>query len=244
MRSAPPTRAGRSARSATGALFSFQTLKPLNCYGGGMALVHDAALAARCAGLPTRCRGRARSASAIDCCGTLQRIFIRPWVFSISLFPSLWVSSLIDANPDVFLWEKIRSLDPLPDRLPRALSERAGGHRPRSVERLDGWTAQVQANAAYMNRALGEIPGLRVPLRPARPDARLLPVLRLRPGRSAPRRSRRALCPEGDRHRDAARRRAARDGVVPRRDGGSRRRAPGDPGDSVPDLRRPDQEAP
>ena len=30
-----------------GALFSFQTLKPLNTYGGGMALVHDATLAAR-----------------------------------------------------------------------------------------------------------------------------------------------------------------------------------------------------
>src|SRR6266542_2792829 len=30
----------------TGALFSFQTLKPLNCYGGGLALVQEAALAA------------------------------------------------------------------------------------------------------------------------------------------------------------------------------------------------------
>src|SRR6478735_3046353 len=27
--------------------FSFQTLKPLNCYGGGMALVRDGALASR-----------------------------------------------------------------------------------------------------------------------------------------------------------------------------------------------------
>ncbi len=31
----------------TGALFSFQTLKPLNCYGGGLALVPDAAVAAK-----------------------------------------------------------------------------------------------------------------------------------------------------------------------------------------------------
>src|SRR3954469_1123288 len=30
-----------------GALFSFQTLKPLNCYGGGAALVQDGALAAK-----------------------------------------------------------------------------------------------------------------------------------------------------------------------------------------------------
>src|SRR5881397_2538259 len=31
----------------TGALFSFQTLKPLNCYGGGAALVQDPAVASR-----------------------------------------------------------------------------------------------------------------------------------------------------------------------------------------------------
>src|SRR5712671_6938164 len=31
----------------SGALFSFQTLKPLNCYGGGLALVQDAALASK-----------------------------------------------------------------------------------------------------------------------------------------------------------------------------------------------------
>src|SRR5882672_481475 len=31
----------------TGALFSFQTLKPLNCYGGGIALVQDPSLAAK-----------------------------------------------------------------------------------------------------------------------------------------------------------------------------------------------------
>ena len=48
--------------------------------------------------------------------GRLQRIFMKPWVFSISLFPVLWVSALIDANPDVFFWEKIRSLQPLPEQ--------------------------------------------------------------------------------------------------------------------------------
>ena len=50
--------------------------------------------------------------------GCLQRIFIRPWVFTISAFPILWVSSLIGANLDVYLWEDIRSLDPLPEATP------------------------------------------------------------------------------------------------------------------------------
>src|SRR5262249_59758294 len=98
----------------TGALFSFQTLKPLNCYGGGAALVSDRAVAARVRqsveALPWPSEKRVRDRLLL---GRLQRIFIKPWVFSISLFPVLWVSALIDANPDVFLWEKIRSLNPL-----------------------------------------------------------------------------------------------------------------------------------
>ena len=72
--------------------------------------------------------------------GRLQRIFIKPWVFSISAFPILWVSSLIGANPDVYLWEKIRSLDPLPDAVHRALPQRAGGaraRRARAARRVD-----------------------------------------------------------------------------------------------------------
>src|SRR3954469_14280412 len=98
----------------TGALFSFQTLKPLNCYGGGLALVTDRSVAARVRqiveALPWPSEQRVRDRLLI---GRLQRIFIKPWVFSISLFPVLWASSLVDANPDVFLWEKIRSLHPL-----------------------------------------------------------------------------------------------------------------------------------
>ena len=42
-----------------GALFSFQTLKPLNAFGGGVALVRERALAARVAAqVSPACRGR------------------------------------------------------------------------------------------------------------------------------------------------------------------------------------------
>ena len=114
--------------------------------------------------------------------GRLQRIFIKPWVFSISLFPVLWVSALIDANPDVFLWEKIRSLRPAARRSTRSAFPtcRRPSASPRS-KRLDGWTAQAQANARYMNRVLGESPRHPGAARAAGSHARLLPVLRLRP---------------------------------------------------------------
>jgi perosamine synthetase len=148
----------------TGALFSFQTLKPLNCYGGGMALVQDAAVAAKVRAivdaLPWPSEKRVRDRLLM---GRLQRIFIKPWVFSISLFPVLWVSALIDANPDVFLWEKIRSLHPLPDQYVERFPNVQAAIGLAALKHLDGWTAQVQANARRVDEVLGALPGVQVP---------------------------------------------------------------------------------
>ena len=152
----------------TGALFSFQTLKPLNCYGGGMALVHDASLAARVRqeveALPWPSEKRVGNRLLK---GRLQRIFVKPWVFSISLFPVLWVSALIDANPDVFFWEKIRSLHPLTEQYTERFPNVQAVIGLEALKHLDEWTTQAQANAAYVNRTLTGIPGIQLPLAPA-----------------------------------------------------------------------------
>jgi perosamine synthetase len=151
----------------TGAIFSFQTLKPLNCYGGGMALVQEAAVAAKVRqsvdALPWPSDARVRDRLRM---GRLQRIFIKPWVFSISLFPVLWVSALIDANPDVFLWERIRSLHPLPDQYMERFPNVQAAIGLEALEHLDAWTAQVQANARYVDGVLGHLPGIQVPAVP------------------------------------------------------------------------------
>ena len=148
----------------TGALFSFQTLKPLNCYGGGLALVNDRPLAAKVRAivdaLPWPSEKRVRDRLLM---GRLQRIFVKPWVFSISLFPVLWVSALIDANPDVFLWEKIRSLHPLPDQYTERFPNVQAVIGLEALTRLDGWTAEAQANARYMDSMLTNVPGIQVP---------------------------------------------------------------------------------
>jgi dTDP-4-amino-4,6-dideoxygalactose transaminase len=148
----------------TGALFSFQTLKPLNCYGGGLALVTDAALAARVRttveALPWPSEKRVRDRLLM---GRLQRIFIKPWVFSISLFPVLWISALIDANPDVFLWENIRSLRPLPDQYTERFPNVQAVIGLEALKRLDDWTAQAQTNAQLVTRALSGLPGIQPP---------------------------------------------------------------------------------
>src|SRR5262245_49018772 len=147
----------------SGALFSFQTLKPLNRYGGGAALLQDAALAARVRALvdalPWPSEKRVSDRLFL---GRLQRIFIKPWVFSISLFPVLWVSSLIDASPDVFLWEKIRSLDPLPEAYRERFPNVQAVLGLEGLTHFDRWTADARAHAEVMNRTLGALPGVQV----------------------------------------------------------------------------------
>jgi hypothetical protein len=95
--------------------------------------------------------------------GRLQRIFMKPWVFSISLFPVLWVSALIDANPDVFLWEKIRPLHPLPEPYTERFPNVQAAIGLEGLKRLDDWTAEVQANASRVSGVLGALPGIQVP---------------------------------------------------------------------------------
>ncbi len=203
--------------------FSFQTLKPLNCYGGGLALVRDAAVAARVRALaeaePWPDEKRVTNRLLV---GRLQRIFIRPWVFTISAFPILWVSSLIGANPDVYLWEDIRSLDPLPDGYTERFPNVQAAIGLAALDALDDWTEQTRRHARVMDRALDDLPGITVPVVPADRTHVYYQVLRLR---SAARRAGRALRAAGHRHRNAARGRVQRSRAVCRRAGRAGRRA-------------------
>src|SRR5207245_1207977 len=99
------------------ALFSFQTLKPLNAFGGGLALVRDPAVAKRVREqvdtLPWPNEQRIVNRFKV---GRAQRFFTRPAIFTATGFPILWACSWFnDWSPDVYLWEAIRRLDPLPD---------------------------------------------------------------------------------------------------------------------------------
>jgi len=144
--------------------FSFQTLKPLNCYGGGMALARDRQLADRvrqlAASEPWPDEKRVSNRLLI---GRLQRIFIKPAVFTISAFPILWVSSLIGANPDVYLWENIRSLNPLPDAYTERFPNVQAAIGLAALERLDEWTGRTRRHARVMDEALGALPGITIP---------------------------------------------------------------------------------
>src|SRR6185436_17450603 len=131
---------------------------------GGLALARDAAVAARIRALAEgeRWPDQKRVENRL-LVGRLQRIFIKPWVFSISAFPILWVSSLIGANPDVYLWEKIRSLDPLPDPYPERFSNVQAAIGLAGLDLLDAWTEKTRRHARVMDRALGGLPGIVIP---------------------------------------------------------------------------------
>lgn len=146
------------------AFFSFQLLKPLNTYGGGIALVRDATLGdavralARREPWPSETEVRRRLFI-----GRIQRTFIRPSVFRWTLFPLLWAASWTGGRPDVYLWEKIRPLDPLPEAYRRRFSNVQAALGLEGLRRLGQWTAATQRNAALLTRELEGVLGVRVP---------------------------------------------------------------------------------
>jgi len=147
--------------------FSLQTLKPLNTYGGGIAVVGDRGLANRirrlaaAEPLPTEKSIRKKLWH-----GRVQRISIRPRIFTWTLFPVLWASAYLNTNPDVFLWEKIQPLDPFPAVYRERYSNVQAALGLEALKHFDRWTATTQANAAAMTRRLSGLPGVRLPVVP------------------------------------------------------------------------------
>jgi dTDP-4-amino-4,6-dideoxygalactose transaminase len=149
--------------------FSFQTLKPLNTYGGGIALMADPVLAAA-----VRSQAEAEPWPSEDeirkklLLGKAERVFIRPRVFTFSLFPILWVASWFRARPDVYLWESIRPLNPLPPSYRRRYTNVQAAIGLAGLEQhLATWTATSRAHARLLDSALEPLPGVHLPARPA-----------------------------------------------------------------------------
>jgi perosamine synthetase len=149
------------------ALFSFQTLGPLNCYGGGMAIVREAAVAARVRAqvdaLPWPHEKRISNKLIV---GRVLRVFTRPRVFTVTGFPILWVSSYAGARPDLYAWEKARRLNALPDDYLERYSNVQAALGLAGLDLLDGWTAATRSHAHALNAALGDLPGVQVPTEP------------------------------------------------------------------------------
>ncbi len=146
------------------AFFSFQTLKPLNTYGGGMAVARDPDLLAR-----VRTQADAEPWPSLERVnnrlkvGTAQRIFSSPLAFTMTAFPALLTASMFVPRPDVYLWEKIRPLSPMPDSYRERYTNVQASLGLAGLEQLDAWTRATRAHAAIMNSFLSGVPGIRTP---------------------------------------------------------------------------------
>jgi dTDP-4-amino-4,6-dideoxygalactose transaminase len=147
------------------AVFSFQTIKPLNAYGGGMAVVRDAALAARVTRLAAAAaRPTVKRVTQRLWQGRVMRLATRSDVFTWTLFPLLYMGTRLHWSIDMYFWERIRPLDPLPAEYHERISNVQAAIALEGLGRLDAWTAARQQHAAQMSRWLDGIPGVRVPV--------------------------------------------------------------------------------
>ena len=147
--------------------FSFQTLKPLNSYGGGMAVTGNRSVAQRVRAFaesepwPTAKEMRWNLFR-----GRVQRISTRPDTFTWTLFPVAYVASHLKIDASAWLWEQVRPLDPLPDQYRRRYTNVQAAIALEGLKYLDDWTERTRAHADRMNRALRGLPGVHVPVVP------------------------------------------------------------------------------
>jgi perosamine synthetase len=149
------------------AVFSLQTFKPLNAYGGGVAVTREPQLGSRIAAL-------ARMEPAPDrktiehrlWHGRVMRIATRPPVFTWTMFPLLYACTRLRLSLDMYFWEAIRPLEPLPPDYRQRLSNVQAALALEGLAHLDTWTTRTQQHAARMSAVLGAVPGIRVPIVP------------------------------------------------------------------------------
>jgi dTDP-4-amino-4,6-dideoxygalactose transaminase len=150
------------------AFFSFQMIKPLNTYGGGMAVARDPVLARRVkhlaasAPLPTL-----KTIKEKLWRGRVQRIATRPRIFTWTLFPAVYVSTRFDWSIDMIFWEPIRPLDPLPADYHARYANVQAAIGLEGLEHLDHWQRETERHAARLSAVLSRVPGVRVPTVPS-----------------------------------------------------------------------------
>jgi len=68
----------------------------------------------------------------------------------------MWAASWVNATPDVYLWEKIRPLDPLPDAYRERYSNVQAAIGLEGLAHLDHWTNATIQHATDLNEALAD----------------------------------------------------------------------------------------
>jgi len=147
--------------------FSFQAFKPLNTYGGGLAWTRDADIARRVGEMadgeqwPTEKR-----VESILWSGKWQHTFIRPKVFTYSLFPIWWAASFTGSKPEERLWEGVRRLDPVPAQYRGRFTKVQAAMGLAGLKHLPEFIDRTRHHARMLDDILGNTPGIVTPVVP------------------------------------------------------------------------------
>jgi len=145
--------------------FSFQMLKGINTYGGGMVMTNNPVLSSR-----VRAQTTAEpSPSAADVAlrfsaGAVARISISPKWFTFWGFP-IQAGASIFGHYDLsrFIWEKIRPLDPFPRSYCQRYSNAQALLGLRALAKLDEFNSRSRAHAISYSQGLSDCQSVKTP---------------------------------------------------------------------------------
>ena len=147
------------------AFFSFQMLKGINTYGGGMALTDDAVLATKIRALagteplPSVAELIKRFAS-----GIAARSLVSPKGFAWWGFPiGAALSFASNADLSQYFWEKIRPLEQFPGAYRRRFSNVQAILGLRALHKLDEFNERSQSHADIYTRGLANCAAIETP---------------------------------------------------------------------------------
>jgi perosamine synthetase len=147
--------------------FSFQAFKPLNTYGGGLAWMRDAEIARRVGEFADAEKWPSEErVEKILKDGYWQHTFIRPKVFTYSMFPVWYVASFTGSKPEQRFWEPVRSLDPLPEQYRGRLSNVQAAMGLAGLRHLQEFIDRTRRHAAMLDNLLGDVRGIAIPQTP------------------------------------------------------------------------------
>jgi dTDP-4-amino-4,6-dideoxygalactose transaminase len=145
--------------------FSFQMLKGLNTYGGGMAMTGDKALIAK-----VRAQSQSeppQSAAEVArrfIAGVVSRSCISPKGYTFWGFPLQAAASVAgDYDLSTYIWEKIRPLDPFPRAYHRRYSNAQALLGIRALAKLDEFNARSREHASLYTRGLSDCSAILTP---------------------------------------------------------------------------------
>ena len=147
------------------AFFSFQMLKGINTYGGGMAVTNDSTIAAK-----VRAQAAAEPVQTTNeiikrfAAGIAARSLVSPKGFAWWGYPIGAAAAVVtDHDLSKYFWESIRPLDPFPRAYRRRFSNVQAILGLRALERLDEFNERSRAYAEIYTRGLAECPSIQTP---------------------------------------------------------------------------------